>query len=964
MGPAPVKPKSMRSRNRRQRRRRQIAYLAICGLSVVLFGIALTTLIRPATAQDPNAGFRPGFEGHGTTHEQMGQPHFVTCNYTDYTSVANYSEAINKSTSMNPIFDMIHKIYDNILTTNDPIPPGYIDVVNGDTLSLGPKVETNDWRDLLYHYWLVLILILIFVILIVIVPFIAVCYCCFCCCRRCRQGCPPCTSKQDAQRRFCCGICLLALIIGLIFGIIIAFATNKMVDDGLSVTSKTMSRGAADTCTYLRDVSDHIYHLMVYNYEEFETQTKNELRMAENHIFLDLADTSQAITVSDLERILKNMPKALAKFNEFEVLEKELRFLTAQLRDGLRGLKRDINWAIVYYCQEPACQQILLKTKMEFMDTSECLHLEFLPSNEPFIEGVKEIIKANYVLIPQSAQARLLQLRERIKEKLDPIVAAMTEDVNKGKLTFKSLATQIRNKVDAVTSDIYLNTYNSAKSFEDVYERFGPNRSYVSLIACLLILLVLVMLIVALMCGCFGRRRTGYGDECCSKSTGATCLLLAILLIFCVFSFLALVGIFYFIIGLVTYQGACAPLRNRENNTFFEKLDSSINLNKYLPQVDRDSEDMPPMPMSRAILACHTNVTIFEVMRQNSIYDIKALEQVRIFVTNATESTKNTTEPPVFLLMEGGERVQMTTLLNSTLAPYHSSLWRNALCTDYSPISLEELSKILMELSSSLRYSLSYAQVAFENQAIVATKLYRNFESKMKVLPKRMLNILKEIDNLILYNNHKFGDTIEKLSTMTFHAEDFIRINGAKFVDVLLENLTDTIHDNFDDYVDRVVDEALTKVGNCAPLAYIYYSGVDFICNNLSDPINGFWVGILLCALLMLPILIVAHKLMCLYKKVYPYVAAVGAAGVVAGGSDYLYDAYSERDRDREHVPLANVPKKRRKAYERRREQQEYYEDASPSVARNRSGGDRGGDRGRDDVPGSSNMRYNDMAPT
>jgi len=47
---------------------------------------------------------------------------------------------------------------------------------------------------------------------------------------------------------------------------------------------------------------------------------------------------------------------------------------------------------------------------------------------------------------------------------------------------------------------------------------------------------------------------------------------------------------------------------------------------------------------------------------------------------------------------------------------------------------------------------------------------------------------------------------------------------------------------------------------------------------------NGFWVGILLCALLFLPILFVAHRLMCLYKKIYPYLATVGAAGVVEGG--------------------------------------------------------------------------------
>jgi len=46
-------------------------------------------------------------------------------------------------------------------------------VRNADTLTLGPKVEENDWRDLLAHYWMVLIWVFILVVLIVIIPFIA-----------------------------------------------------------------------------------------------------------------------------------------------------------------------------------------------------------------------------------------------------------------------------------------------------------------------------------------------------------------------------------------------------------------------------------------------------------------------------------------------------------------------------------------------------------------------------------------------------------------------------------------------------------------------------------------------------------------------------------------------------------------------------------------------------------------------
>jgi len=32
-----------------------------------------------------------------------------------------------------------------------------------------------------------------------------------------------------------------------------------------------MKRGSQDTCTFLKDISDHVYHVFVHNYEELET---------------------------------------------------------------------------------------------------------------------------------------------------------------------------------------------------------------------------------------------------------------------------------------------------------------------------------------------------------------------------------------------------------------------------------------------------------------------------------------------------------------------------------------------------------------------------------------------------------------------------------------------------------------------------------------------------------------------
>ncbi|KAH8349986.1 hypothetical protein KR084_010749 [Drosophila pseudotakahashii] len=967
---AAVKSKTMRSRKRRQRRRRQIAYLAICGLSVAIFGFALATLIRPATAQDDDdtpGSWRKGYVGHGTTHEQLGQPHWPPVEYTMYRPTTNYTKAPPPPTSaMNSIFNFTHFLYDKVLYRDEPIPEGYIVVRNSDTLTLGPKVEENDWRDLFAHYWMVLIWVFILVVLIIIIPFIAVCYCCFCCCRRCRQGCPPCTSKQDAQRRFCCGICLLILIIGLIFGIIIAFVTNKMIDSGFSETSETMKRGSEDTCTYLKDVADHVYHLMMYNYEEMETHVLDQLTHAHRHIFLDLSDTSESNSLAEMERVLENMPEALELMRQVEKMEKDLRFYGSQLRDGVRGIKRDINFAVANLCQLQMCQKFLISSNIEHIDTSQCLHFDKLPNTTAFVEGMENIIEHKYYVIPQRGLARLKKVSDKVKTQLSFVVPPMMRDLTKGRTVFREHATSVRHIVEGVLSDIHIKTLHSTKSFEDVYERFGHDRNIVSLIVCLLILLVLFILIFALLCGCFGRRRTGYGDECCSKSTGATCLLLAILLIFCVFSFIALVGLFYFMLGMVTYQGACAPLRDQENNTLFRQLDASIDLHHYLPASEGSKAVTEPMKMSSAIKACHANQTIFEMMRHNNIYDINDLARIKV-MSNAKDDPDSIKifdeDLSGVILLTQEERADLNAARENTLSKYHSSLYMPSLCTQFTPMNLNALSEQLYKISNDLEYpAYGWAKVSFWNEGLNTKAFYRNFVPKLTSLVERMRANLKKIDELISYENHDFTNTIKILTATAISSEEFIQKRGKDYINSLGGNLTKTIDQMIEDYIDMIIKEANESVGHCAPLSYIYYRGVDLICHRLVDPINGFWVGILLCALLFLPILFVAHRLMCLYKKIYPYLATVGAAGVVEGGSDYLYDAYSERER--EHVPLANVPKKRRKAYERRREQQDYYEDASPSVSRgNRSGGDRGGGGG-DGAPGSSSMRYNDMAPT
>ncbi|XP_032592271.1 prominin-like protein isoform X2 [Drosophila grimshawi] len=952
----------------RKRRQRQIVYWAICSFSLIVFGFALATLIRPAHAANVAAavGARGAEEWREEKPGQLDSDSDSSlANFTDYKSKANYTKEPKQSTkAMDPVYNFTRYLFDYLLPEEAAIPPGYI-VIKEDSIALGPKVEDNDWRELLMQYWVVLIATFLMVALVVIMPFIAICYCCFCCCRRCKEGCPPCDSQKDARRRCCCGLFLLLLIIGILFGVIIAFATNKLLDRGFEETSTTVRRGSQDTCTYLKDVSDHIHHLLVNNYEEMDKHLTDKLTNLHKTIFLNLMNASEANAVYDLERILDNMDEAQKLIREVDKLEKDLRFYAKQLQDGVRGVKRDVNYACAVLCGNRECLHFLKRTEIEFLDSSKCLQFDDLPDTTYYLKAMDYIITKNSAKTSKEVIDRLQHVGKRIKAGIDPIIPPIIRDIRSGQDLFRTQANNIRSMIDSVISKIHLNTVRSTKSFEDVYDKYGADRSIINVIVCVVLLIILIVLIIALVCGCCGRRRRGYRDDCCSKGTGASCLLLAILLIFCVFSLVVLVGAFYFVFGLATYQGACAPLRDQEANALFRQLDSAIDLNRYLPKSELKSETpLPPLRISSAIKACQADQSIFKLLKDNDLYDIEDLARVKVI--------GETPAVPIFLanldnftILTDKDKRDLEALRSSNLSSYQSKVYTDHLCNQLTPIDLPTLANQLKELRASLWSQwgiFDWARTSLYNEAYNLQRYHEEFVDKIKSIMSNMTQKLLKIDQLILYNGNAFGESIKLLQASTERSEVFFRVHGQQYVSELRENLTSSIKEQVVKYIEMVVEKCQGNVGKCAPLANVYRRSVDLICHRLVDPMNGFWVGVLLCGLLFLPVLFVSHRLLCLYKKIDPYSAP--AVAVVEGG-DYLYDAYSERER--EHVPLANVPKKRRKAYERRaREQQDYYEDASPSVSRvsRSAGAASGAANGDGPSAGGSNMRYNDVAPT
>lgn len=103
---------------------------------------------------------------------------------------------------------------------------------------------------------------------------------------------------------------------------------------------------------------------------------------------------------------------------------------------------------------------------------------------------MEEIIKGNYKAIPKAAIIRMLKISDKIRHQMDRIIPILQRDLSKGQDIFMVLATNVRNVIDAVIGDIHLNTLRSSKTYDDVYERFGPDRRIISVIIFILIFIV------------------------------------------------------------------------------------------------------------------------------------------------------------------------------------------------------------------------------------------------------------------------------------------------------------------------------------------------------------------------------------------------------------------------------------------------------------------------------------------
>ncbi|EDW24759.1 GL24321 [Drosophila persimilis] len=461
-----------------------IASLCAAIFLIVLVTRAIESSASPSSRDDPPSLYwRKGYSGHGTTHEQVGAIHFGEAQFSKYKPLSNYSQKENVSNMwVDVVFKISRTFFDKMFPLDPTVPRGYIKDLGKDNMRLGPKAIKDDWADWLNAFWLMWLWVLLLVALIILVPFA-----------------------------------------GGSMGL--AFLSNGMLERGLANTKIAFEMGSVDTCNFLKDVSDHIRHLLVKNYQELETHLVTTIVEAPKHLFKDLNDVAEGNAVAELNRIIGNIVPAIQNLKLAKQAQADTKEVSLRLRNALRGVKRDVNHAAVVLCGSFDCMKFLQTSGIEYMDTSRCLHLDEVPESDRMIVDLNNMYK-DIKGRPGRWIARLRGVSKKIKDEMARVSPPIIRDIRKGGVLFTKEAARIEEIIDVVMSDIHLGTIRASRAFEDLYDKFNETRQYVVQYIAVSLLGILSILVLSLIVGCLAPRPTGASNEYFTKRIAAYMMIL------------------------------------------------------------------------------------------------------------------------------------------------------------------------------------------------------------------------------------------------------------------------------------------------------------------------------------------------------------------------------------------------------------------------------------------------------
>lgn len=868
-------------------------------------------------------------------------------------SVADVSNNYNSSTRYNARgmghLYMITRYVMNFVLPGEVYPEGFIYVRNG-------KIEIADleseWRTLLNHYGLMLVVIISGLSFIVIMPLAGLLFCCCRCAGRCGSRSQPFEKRYDPCRRHTHGFFLSGITILIMFGVVCAFVTNEYLENGTQSLPKDIRTSLRDTELYVNNTKKEVNNLLITNFAELDS-TLNEILHRGGEIIKDqLGEISKAEVISNLTSIVSGLTIIRSDLSNIDQLTVKLKDKASELEQALKETRENLMEKLMQCKSQQPC--------MDFLRNYNITHLSLeadftqLPNVTASLQNVSALLESDIEKEVSKGQEEFEQIRTYIQKTVDQSIPLISNTIKKAGNAIKEGAQKIIKALDQVRDGLNAHPSRHVDIGENYLKEYGHYRYYVGLGVSSTLMVVLTCLTFGLFCGYCGKRPDGgYNDDCCDKGTGARFLMLGVWVIFLTSAGLMIITLVYFVTGVLAERAICQPLQHPGDTRIFAMIDQLVHLEeKYTQQ-----PGLQTLKVSDLIRSCHRNESIYNVLHLENVININQLSDYpkQYGITQRIEelTTKIKLDREVDILTPSA-KAQLIRLANSPLNEFNFSVYTTVLSEKITSIDLLQLAAALNETANKLPASHTKIKNSLIFQAQYLQLHQQHQVAEMKRLSQELDSNARNLTEHLRFKEPSLRQAVEKMLQQVEKAQIFLNEQGPQLVSKIAVDFGVEFTSHIVNYMNRVISQTQNDVGKCWPISLVYNATVVSGCNKILDPYNGFWASVGFILILFIPALILSVKLAALYQKSDPYPGPLVEA-------EYLYDAYADRD----NIPLANVNEKKKKKH---RSYHESYDNGgagggSGAGAADYSGHLGRGDRSRGGPPGSSDQRYSDMAP-
>ncbi|XP_066595040.1 prominin-like protein isoform X2 [Prorops nasuta] len=795
----------------------------------------------------------------------------------------------------------VTNLFIDFIQSKQAYPEGLISFREGGIIDVDDDLLKH-WKILVGHYGGLAGIALIGLLLAAALPCVGLFFCCCRCAGRCGARTQPFDKKHDHCRKIMLSIFLIGTATVILFGVVCAFVTNEYMQDGTKELPANANTSLKDIKLYLRTTKQEINNVLKTNYDELEITLNNILQASGRIVTEQLAEYSHAVSLTSLNDIVSGLESIKTDLLMMHKITQNLRTNASELDIVVRGVKRDLLKALSS-CTTPNCKQVLHDYRVSEMSVK--IDFDKLPDVTFALRNITILMDGNIVSEVSQGRESFLKIQKDIQHAVNQTIPVVSASIRRAGDYLASIANNMTSLIDRINNDIdkvYIRHLEVARTHIDQY---SPYRYYLGLGISGVLLTVLMCLTFGLFCGICGKRPDGYGDDCCNKGSGARFLMMAVWLIFLLTSVLMIINVAYMVTGVMAQRGVCEPLKNPKDNRMFELVDHVVPIKDILYPKRPDAS----INMSYIITQCHANEAAYKVLKLKYLFDVDTLRSYagRYDINNTIQQLRRkiNLSPGVVILKESA-RQKLMDLAQSGLSDIKFYQYAEYLADNITNINFEHLASKLREVSAKLPPGQQEIKDSLDKNAHDLDHYHRDLVIPMITLSAQLSESALMLQENIKFNHNSMTEAIHDLVAEVTKAQEFLNTGGPEFVQNLATRFGNAFLHQVDDFLEHVIESAMSKVGKCAPVSNAYNATLVAGCNKILDPFNGFWASVGWCLILFIPTIILCVKLSALYQKSDPYPGPLVEA-------EYLYDAYADRD----NVPLAHVHDKKHTSHSR-----------------------------------------------